>query len=55
MDKDDLDALHILKIDILALGMLTCIRKSFCADRAALWPALHPRDDPAEHQLVYEC
>src|SRR5438552_2888797 len=28
-DKDDLDALHILKIDVLALGMLTCIRKSF--------------------------
>ncbi|MBV9863550.1 MAG: error-prone DNA polymerase [Alphaproteobacteria bacterium] len=28
-DKDDLDALQILKIDILALGMLTCIRKSF--------------------------
>jgi error-prone DNA polymerase len=26
-DKDDLDALGILKIDILALGMLTCIRK----------------------------
>ena len=28
-DKDDLDALQILKIDILALGMLTCIRKAF--------------------------
>src|SRR5262249_32166243 len=28
-DKDDLDALGILKIDVLALGMLTCIRKSF--------------------------
>ena len=28
-DKDDLDALNILKIDILALGMLTCIRKAF--------------------------
>ncbi|MEM6763244.1 MAG: error-prone DNA polymerase, partial [Pseudomonadota bacterium] len=26
-DKDDLDALGILKIDILALGMLTCLRK----------------------------
>jgi error-prone DNA polymerase len=26
-DKDDLDALGILKIDVLALGMLTCIRK----------------------------
>ncbi len=28
-DKDDLDALNILKIDILALGMLTCVRKAF--------------------------
>ncbi|MEN3794514.1 error-prone DNA polymerase [Fulvimarina sp. MAC3] len=28
-DKDDLESLNMLKIDILALGMLTCIRKSF--------------------------
>lgn len=28
-DKDDIDALYILKVDILALGMLTCIRKAF--------------------------
>ena len=28
-DKDDLDALGMLKIDVLALGMLTCIRKAF--------------------------
>src|SRR4029453_6415740 len=28
-DKDDLDALRMLKVDLLALGMLTCIRKSF--------------------------
>jgi error-prone DNA polymerase len=28
-DKDDLDALHIMKVDVLALGMLTCIRKAF--------------------------
>ena len=27
-DKDDIEALGILKIDILALGMLTCIRRS---------------------------
>ena len=30
-DKDDLDTLGILKIDILALGMLTCLRKAFDA------------------------
>ena len=28
-DKDDIDALRILKVDVLALGMLTCIRKAF--------------------------
>jgi error-prone DNA polymerase len=28
-DKNDLDALGILKVDILALGMLTCVRKAF--------------------------
>ncbi len=28
-DKDDLDALGILKIDVLALGMLSCIHKGF--------------------------
>jgi error-prone DNA polymerase len=28
-DKDDLDALGIYKIDVLALGMLTCLRKAF--------------------------
>ncbi|MGE0525089.1 MAG: DNA polymerase III subunit alpha [Variibacter sp.] len=28
-DKDDLDALNLLKVDVLGLGMLTCIRKAF--------------------------
>lgn len=28
-DKDDIDELRILKVDVLALGMLTCIRKCF--------------------------
>jgi error-prone DNA polymerase len=28
-DKDDLDALGILKVDILALGMLTCLARGF--------------------------
>ncbi|TCP91473.1 DnaE-like error-prone DNA polymerase [Sphingomonas sp. PP-CE-1A-559] len=28
-DKDDIDCLGLMKVDILALGMLTCIRKSF--------------------------
>ena len=28
-DKDDIDALKLMKVDVLALGMLTCIRKAF--------------------------
>ena len=34
-DKDDLDALRLLKVDCLALGMLTCVRKAFDLLRAA--------------------
>ena len=28
-DKDDIDVLGMLKVDVLSLGMLTCIRKAF--------------------------
>jgi error-prone DNA polymerase len=28
-NKDDIDALGFMKVDLLALGMLTCIRKAF--------------------------
>ncbi len=28
-DKDDLDTMKLMKVDVLALGMLTCIRKAF--------------------------
>ncbi len=28
-DKDDIDTLGLMKVDVLALGMLTCIRKAF--------------------------
>jgi len=50
-DKDDIDTLGIMKIDILALGMLTCIRKAFSligiADLADI-----PRDDPATYAML---
>ena len=36
-NKDDIDALGFLKVDVLALGMLTCIRKAFDLAKAALW------------------
>ena len=32
-DKDDIDALGLMKVDILALGMLTCIAKGFALMR----------------------
>jgi DNA polymerase III alpha subunit len=38
-DKDDIDALGILKVDVLALGMLTCIRKAFDLIAASPWAA----------------
>jgi error-prone DNA polymerase len=53
-DKDDVDALHMMKVDVLALGMLTCIRKCFDliadhkGERFAL--ATIPQDD----QRVYD-
>jgi error-prone DNA polymerase len=33
-DKDDIDALGLMKVDVLALGMLTCIRKAYNMIRA---------------------
>ncbi len=55
-DKDDLDALGILKIDVLGLGMLTCIRKAFdLIDRhhgKSLDLATVPQDDPAVYDML---
>ena len=45
-DKDDLDALQMLKIDVLALGMLTCIRKGFELLRAHYGVGLRARHRP---------
>ena len=45
-DKDDLDALRMLKIDVLALGMLTCIRKGFELLRAHYGIGLRARHHP---------
>src|SRR5262249_5635310 len=52
-DKDDLDALHILKIDILALGMLTCIRKAFALIAAHRGPRFELATIPPEEKAVY--
>ena len=55
-DKDDLDALGILKIDVLALGMLSCIRRAFelvegaTGERLSL--ATVPRDAPEVYEML---
>ena len=46
-DKDDIDALGMMKVDVLALGMLTCIRKAFDLIAAHRRQALRPRDRAA--------
>jgi error-prone DNA polymerase len=55
-DKGDLDALGILKIDILALGMLTAVRKAFhVIDRHYRRPltlASVPAEDPAVYDML---
>jgi error-prone DNA polymerase len=39
-DKDDIDALRILKVDVLGLGMLTCVRRAFALISRHGGPAL---------------
>jgi error-prone DNA polymerase len=55
-NKDDIDALGFLKIDILALGMLTCIRKCFdlCKQHYGLNLTLAniPQDDPNVYEMI---
>ena len=56
-DKDDIDALKILKVDVLALGMLTCLRKSFDLLRHHhgkdhLDIADVPPDDPKVYEML---
>jgi error-prone DNA polymerase len=53
-DKDDIDALGILKVDVLALGMLTAIRKAFDLIRINYDRALTLADVPQDDPLVYE-
>ncbi|RJF93084.1 error-prone DNA polymerase [Sphingomonas cavernae] len=55
-DKDDIDALGLMKVDVLALGMLTCIRKSFdlLRDHALGDYTLDslPREDPEVYDML---
>jgi error-prone DNA polymerase len=55
-NKDDIDALGFLKIDVLGLGMLTCIRKAFEIAKKNygldLTLANIPQDDPAVYEMI---
>ena len=53
-DKNDLDALGILKVDILALGMLTCIEKCFKLLDTHCGQSLKLADIPPEDPIVYD-
>ena len=53
-DKDDIDALGILKVDILSLGMLTCIRKSFDMIQQYFGDDYTLANLPAEDSKVYD-
>jgi error-prone DNA polymerase len=56
LDKDDVDALHMMKVDVLALGMLTCIRKCFDLienHKGERWTlATIPQDDPQVYDML---
>ena len=55
-DKDDIEELGILKIDVLALGMLTCIRKAFdliAAHHGKRYTlATVPQEEPAVYDML---
>jgi error-prone DNA polymerase len=56
-NKDDIEALGFLKVDVLALGMLTCIRKAFdlCKqhyDKEYTLAEINKKDDPAVYEMI---
>lgn len=53
-DKDDIDVLGLMKVDVLALGMLTCIRKAFDLIEAHEGQSYDLATLPAEQEDVYE-
>ena len=52
-DKDDLDVLKLLKVDCLALGMLTCVRKTFDLLRASKRRDMGLDDIPPGDEATY--
>jgi error-prone DNA polymerase len=52
-DKDDLDALGLLKVDVLALGMLSAIRRALDLVNGYRGTAMRMQDIPPEDPAVY--
>ncbi len=52
-DKDDLDAVGLLKVDVLALGMLSAIRRTLDLIGSRRGAPLRMQDIPAEDPAVY--
>ncbi len=52
-DKDDLDALKLIKVDILALGMLSALRRGLALVSGKLGRALALHQVPQEDKVVY--
>jgi error-prone DNA polymerase len=52
-DKDDLEALGLLKVDVLGLGMLSAIRRSFELMSSFYGKRMSMSDVPAEDRRVY--
>ena len=53
-DKDDIDALGLMKVDVLALGMLTCIRKAFDLIETHIGTRYELHTIPEDQQDVYK-
>lgn len=53
-DKDDIDALGILKVDVLGLGMLSCVQKAFGLMRQHLQQNLTIETVPQEDKATYD-
>ena len=55
-DKDDIDSLKFMKVDVLALGMLTCMKRAF--DFLAEHKGIHldlatiPAEDPRTYAMI---
>ena len=55
-DKDDIDALKLMKVDVLALGMLSCLKRSFALYKQ--WRGIDhtlasvPQDDVPTYDMI---